>query len=459
MPSQQELMIQEGQTYKVVITDLNQEGEGVGRVGNVVVFVSDAIPGDVVLARVISLKKSYAQAIIIEIVDPSPARVTPACPAAKQCGGCQLAHMAYTEQLAWKQKHVQAAMTRIAKLDVPVEPVIGMNQPAAYRNKAEFPVGGTSQQTVLGFYQKRSHVVVDIEECAIQHPLINRAMNAVKEVVAELQIPPYDYNNHSGVIRHAVIRVSFSTKTVMIILVTRTAKLPYASELVSRLTSQLPELRSVYHNINPQMTNMVFGSELKLLWGEPHLIDHIGNLQFAISPRSFFQVNPMQTKVLYDVIKHAAALTGTEVVWDLYCGIGTIGLYLAVSAAKVVGVEIVPEAVEDAKINAKLNGFDHVQFFTGNVEDMAPRLLRLGLRPDLIVVDPPRKGCDPQLLATIAQVRVPRLIYVSCNPATLARDLAFLTENGYVVELVQPVDMFPHTVHVECVTLMSRVKK
>lgn len=456
MKQQKEQTVKQGETYRIEIIDLAHDGEGVGRVDGFTVFVPEALPGDVVAARVISVKKTYARALIEKILVRSGQRIIPACPKAEWCGGCQLAHMDYSHQLAWKEKHVREALARLGKIEAKVLPIIGMENPDAYRNKAQFPVGVAAGNLAMGFYQKRSHQIVDTDYCRIQHPLINKGMRTVKQALMDLGIEPYNETAHTGTVRHAVFRASFSNNTLMIIFVTCADDLPQQDQLIARLRSELSELASVYQNVNPKVTNVIFGPKSKLLWGEPYIVDQIGELKFAISPRSFFQVNPVQTKILYDLVKNAAALTGRETVWDLYCGIGTIGLYLAADAARVVGVESVDEAVADAHCNAELNGIDHARFYVGKAEELASWLLQEGLHPDVVVVDPPRKGCDPGLLATIKTVEVPRLIYVSCNPATLARDLAILTEYGYQVEYVQPVDMFPDTAHIETVVLMSR---
>ena len=439
--------------YRIEIHDLTHDGEGAGRHEGFTVFVPDAIPGDVVLARVTSVKKSYARAVVEEILVKSPQRMIPICPTAEWCGGCQLAQMAYKQQLVWKERYVREALARLGKVQAQVLPIIGMELPEGYRNKAEFAVGMVDGQSVVGFYQKGSHRIVDIDYCRIQYSLTNKALQSVKRALVELGGAP------SSGLRHVVIKVSFSNHTVMVIFVTRGRELPYTEQLLSRLREDVPELVSVYQNVNPHNTVVVFGDESRLLWGKPYIVEQIGALKYAISPRSFFQVNPIQAKMLYDLVKEAAALTGRETIWDLYCGTGSIGLYLADGAHAVVGVESVADAVIDARLNAKLNGITNARFITGKAEEVAPQLVREGLQPDVVIVDPPRKGCEAGLLETINAVAVPRLVYVSCNPATLARDLGVLADYGYQVEYVQPVDMFPDTAHVECVTLMSRVEK
>jgi 23S rRNA (uracil1939-C5)-methyltransferase len=352
---------------------------------------------------------------------------------------------------------VEDAFTRIGGLtDVVIHPVIGMEKPWRYRNKAQVPFGQRGGRVVAGFYASGTHEIIDMEACLIQHPANDRAVAKVKELVQELGILPYDELTHEGILRHVMVRTGFATGEMMIVLVTNGERLPHRKELVKRLTAAFPELKSLVQNINDRRTNVILGRENRLLWGEEVIHDRIGDVIFAISPHSFFQVNPVQTKVLYDQVKKYADLTGKETVVDAYCGIGTITLYLAREAAWVYGVEIVPEAIRDARRNARLNDMDHVHFETGAAEEVMPRWHRQGIHPDVVVVDPPRKGCDPALLDAIARMEPDRLVYVSCNPPTLARDAKILNEKGYRPLEVQPVDMFPQTGHVECVALFVR---
>ncbi len=448
--------IKSGEEHEVEIHGLTHDGEGVGRIGSLAVFVPDAMPGDSVRIRIISSKKSYARGLITQIVQPSSQRKTPLCPVATNCGGCQLQYMEYETQLFWKKRQVEDAFTRIAKLNVEVRKIKGMEDPAGYRNKGQFPIGMVNNQVIMGFYRKRTHEIVDLDACMIQHPLTMKLSLAVKSVLHELGIEPYNEKTRQGVIRHVVTRVSFSEDTLMVTFVTNTAKFPQQEELIQKLIAQVPELVSIAHNINTSDTNVIFGDKTKILWGQANLIDTIGYLKFAISPRSFFQVNPVQTHILYDEVKKAAALTGAETVWDLYCGIGTIGLYIAEDASELYGVEEVKEAVEDARHNARLNGITDVQFLCGKAEQVVPDLIEQGAKVDVVLLDPPRKGCEVELLSTISQLEVPKIVYVSCNPSSLARDVAYLVEQGYEVGYVQPVDMFPHTSHVECVVVLER---
>ncbi|MDD4518578.1 MAG: 23S rRNA (uracil(1939)-C(5))-methyltransferase RlmD [Limnochordia bacterium] len=446
-----------GQEHIVKITGLTHEGQGVGRVEERVVFVPESIPGDRVKVRLAHLKERLGYGERLETLEESSDRREPSCLNAKLCGGCQLQHMDYAAQLRWKRQQVQDAMERIGRLQVEVLPVLGMENPYHYRNNVQLPLGKQNGKTVMGLFQKGSHDIVDLETCEIQHPLITRLALAVKKAVQKFAIAPYDEINHTGMLRHVVIRVSFSEEKLMLILVTRTPNLPASDKLIAQLVTDVPELVSVAHNVNSSVTNVTLGRETKVVWGEPYLMDSIGHLRYAISPGSFFQVNPRQTKVLYDLVRRRMPLTGTETILDLYCGTGTIGLYLASEAREVIGVESFAAAVQDAHFNAELNSISNAKFYAGRAEEELPRLMKRYKRIDGVVLDPPRKGCAPSLLDSLVQAQIPAICYVSCNPSTLARDLNYLVNRGYALGEIQPVDMFPWTRHVECVVLMPRV--
>jgi 23S rRNA (uracil1939-C5)-methyltransferase len=446
-----------GSNIKLEIERLNHDGEGVGHIDGFTVFVPGTAPGDRVNARVISVQKTYARALFESLDTASPARVVSPCEHYGSCGGCQLQHISYEEQLRLKRELVRDALSRIGGLDVPVLPVIGMDEPWRYRNKAQIPVGLDGDRIKVGFFAKRSHRIVDVKSCIIQHPINDRVINIARETMQELNIPAYDEETHTGLIRHILARTSFTNGETLVVLVTNGRHLPRQESLVNLLHTRLENLSGIVQNINTRRGNIILGHEGITLWGQPYLMEKIGSLTFRISPQSFFQVNTFQTRVLYEKVLFYAALTGQETVFDLYCGIGTISLYLAQKARKVVGVESVAAAVEDARANAELNHATNTEFHVGLAEEVVPALVRRGYQADVAVVDPPRKGCDEKLLATITALRPARIVYVSCNPATLARDLKYLAGNGYNVQEVQPVDMFPHTSHVECVVLMSRV--
>ncbi|WP_322925104.1 23S rRNA (uracil(1939)-C(5))-methyltransferase RlmD [Paenibacillus campi] len=559
---------------------LTHEGEGVGRADGYTLFVSGALPGERITARVLKTKKQYGYAKLLNVLQQSPDRVDAPCPIYTQCGGCQLQHMSYAGQLEWKRQHVIDSLERIGKLtvqkqhepiiaaaktaneatlnkavdemtvnkpasdrpnsrqhefdsaDVPVTateqanlgagqntllsaaaqnrlrsidvqntlpsidaqntvldeasaiqpteakpatamqmnaqpststsagirvlPTLGMAEPWRYRNKAQVPIGQQDGQLVGGFYARGSHRIIDMQSCLIQDSRNDELVNKVKAIGQELGIQPYNEESGGGILRHVVVKVGFATNEMMIVLVTNGERLPRKPEWIERIRAAMPQVVSICQNINTKQTNVIFGDETRTLWGRDVIHDYIGDVKFAISARSFYQVNPVQTEVLYEKAVQYAGLTGKETVIDAYCGIGTISLFLAQHAKQVYGVEIVKEAIEDARKNAELNGMTNVEFEVGASEDVIPRWQEQGITPDVIVVDPPRKGCDPKLLETIVQMQPEKVVYVSCNPSTLARDLQVLEEGGYQTVEVQPVDMFPHTVHVEAVVLLVK---
>jgi 23S rRNA (uracil1939-C5)-methyltransferase len=444
--------VQPGQIIEMEITGQAHDGAGVGKYEDFAVFVPLSVPGERVRARIGQVKKTYARGQLLEVLDPHPDRTVPLCPLYERCGGCQSQHLAYEAQLRYKWRHVKDNFERIGGIrDVTIHPVIGMEEPWRYRNKAQVPFGMSDGRVVAGFYQPGTHEIVDMDACLIQHPENDRAIAKVKELVRTLGIPVYNEKTHKGILRHVMARTGIATGELMVVLVTNGHDLPKKKRLVAELVKSLPNLNSLVQNINSRRTNVILGPENRVLWGSETIRDRIGHIEFTISPHSFFQVNPVQTKALYDQVVKYAALTGEETVIDAYCGTGTIALYLANKAKQVYGVEIVPEAVRDARQNAERNGIRHVRFEAGAAEDVMPRWLEEGIRPDVIVVDPPRKGCDPRLLDAAVHMRPRRIVYVSCNPSTLARDAKYLMEKGYKTVEVQPVDMFPQTGHVECV--------
>lgn len=442
------------------ITDLGSSGEGIGKVDGFTLFVKDALIGDVIRAKIIKLKKNYGYGRLMEILTPSPSRVEARCPQARACGGCQIQPLAYEKQLEYKENKVKELLERVGKVqDYVMEPIIGMEEPWYYRNKAQFPVGKTKEgEIVTGFYAGRTHSIIPVEECFIQHSLNQELMAIVRQWMKAYDVQPYNEASHTGLVRHIFTRIGKYTGEVMVCLVINGKKIPKEAELVECL-KKVPGMTSICLNINREKTNVILGSTVKCLWGQPYITDKIGDIAYRISPLSFFQVNPIQTQKLYSTALEYAGLTGNETVWDLYCGIGTISLFLAKSAKKVYGVEIVPEAIADAKENAQLNGIENAEFFVGKAEEVLPEQYeKNGVYADVIVVDPPRKGCDEKLLQCMVQMAPKRIVYVSCDPATLARDLGFLEANGYKVEKVRCTDMFPHSTHVETVCLLSRNK-
>lgn len=452
--------VRPGQSIEVAIHGLGHDGEGVGRYEGLTVFVPGGAPGDRLAVRVIEVKKSYARASLERVVEPSPHRVTPSCPVVGECGGCQLQHIAYDAQLDLKRQQVVDALERVGKLtDVTVHPTLGMEEPRSYRNKAQFPVGYRAGRVVAGFFAPGTHRIVDIDQCEIQHPLGNQIMQEVKALARIYGVRIYDERTHTGILRHIVARVGRGTGEGMAVLVTNGREFPHGEEIAAGLMERIPGLVSVVQNINPIQTNVILGRESRVLAGKEHITDYIGDLKFNISPVSFFQVNPAQTEVLYGTALAYAGLTGKETVLDIYCGIGTISLFLAKQAREVIGIEWVREAVADARENAERNGVSNVRFITGDAAVEVPRLAEEGVRADVIVLDPPRKGSDEPVLEAMARVRPERIVYVSCNPASLARDLGRLQALGYRTLEVQPVDMFPQTAHVECVARLVREDK
>ncbi|APH34714.1 23S rRNA (uracil-5-)-methyltransferase RumA [Bacillus subtilis] len=453
--------IEKNEYYDVTFEDLTHEGAGVAKVQGFPIFVPNALPEEKAQIKVTRVKKGFAFGRLIELKEESPHRTDAPCPIYKQCGGCQLQHMTYEGQLLFKQKQVKDVLERIGKLDlskVTVHPTLGMEDPWNYRNKAQVPVGEREGGLVAGFYQQRSHDIIDMSACLIQQSKNDEAVQAVKDICTSYGVKAYNEERHKGWLRHIMVRYGVVTGEMMIVFTTRTSDFPHKAKIIEDITAQFPHVKSIVQNINPNKTNVIFGNETNVIWGEEYIYDLIGDVKFAISARSFYQVNPEQTKVLYDKALEYAELQGEENVIDAYCGIGTISLFLAKQAKKVYGVEIVPEAIEDAKRNAELNGITNAEFAVGEAETVIPKWYEEGITADTLVVDPPRKGCDEALLRTIIDMKPKRVVYVSCNPGTLARDLRVLEDGGYQTLEVQPVDMFPHTNHVECVAVLELIK-
>ena len=442
------------------IEDCGIDGEGIGKADGFTVFVKDAVIGDTVRAKIMKAKKNYGYGRLEEIITPSPDRVEPKCQFARQCGGCQLQALSYEKQLEFKTSKVRGHLERIGGFtDIPMEKILGMEQPFHYRNKAQFPVGKSKDGRIItGFYAGRTHSIIENRDCALGVTQNKEVLDRVIAHMEKFNIQPYDENTGKGLVRHVLIRYGFFTDEMMVCLIINGEKLPGEEALVKSLC-QIPETVSVMVNVNKKRNNVILGEKVRLLWGQPYITDKIGEISYQISPLSFFQVNPYQTGRLYGKALEYAQLSGNETVWDLYCGIGTISLFLAQKAKMVRGVEIIPAAIENAKENACLNGFANTEFFVGKAEEVLPeQFARTGERADVIVVDPPRKGCDETLLSTIIEMQPDRVVYVSCDSATLARDLKYLCERGYELKKVCPVDMFPNTVSVETVVLLSQYR-
>ena len=440
------------------IEDCGIDGEGIGKADGFTVFVKDAVIGDTVTAKIIKAKKNYGYGRLMEVLKPSPYRVKPKCEFARQCGGCQLQALSYDQQLVFKTNKVKGHLERIGGFtDIPMEPIIGMDELFHYRNKAQFPVGRNKEgKIVTGFYAGRTHNIIENRDCALAE---NKEV--LDRVIAHMEkygIEPYNEATGKGLVRHVLIRYGYFTKEVMVCLILNGNKIPKEEQLVKSLC-EIPGMTSITINVNKKHSNVILGEEIRLFWGQEYITDRIGDISYQISPLSFYQVNPMQTQKLYAKALEYADLHGQETVWDLYCGIGTISLFLAQKAKFVRGVEIVPAAIENAKENAKLNGLENTEFFVGKAEEVLPREYKKnGVYADVIVVDPPRKGCDETLLETMIEMNPDRIVYVSCDSATLARDLKYLCERGYELRKVCPVDQFGMTVHVETVVLLSQQK-
>ena len=442
------------------IEDCGIDGEGIGKADGFTVFVKDAVIGDTVTAKIIKAKKNYGYGRLMEVLKPSPFRVKPKCEFARQCGGCQLQALSYDQQLVFKTNKVKGHLERIGGFtDIPMEPIIGMDELFHYRNKAQFPVGRNKEgKIVTGFYAGRTHNIIENRDCALGVAENKEVLDRVIAHMEKYGIEPYNEATGKGLVRHVLIRYGHFTKEVMVCLILNGNKLPKEEQLVKSLC-EIPGMTSITINVNKKHSNVILGEEIRLLWGQEYITDRIGDISYQISPLSFYQVNPMQTQKLYAKALEYADLHGEETVWDLYCGIGTISLFLAQKAKFVRGVEIVPAAIENAKENAKLNGLENTEFFVGKAEEVLPREYKKnGVYADVIVVDPPRKGCDETLLETMIEMNPERIVYVSCDSATLARDLKYLCERGYELRKVCPVDQFGMTVHVETVVLLSHKK-
>ncbi|HIW20798.1 MAG TPA: 23S rRNA (uracil(1939)-C(5))-methyltransferase RlmD [Candidatus Dorea intestinavium] len=445
----------------LTIEDIGINGEGIGKVMNYPLFIKDAIVGDKIKARVIKAKKNYGYGRIEEIIEPSKDRVVPPCFIAEKCGGCQIQALSYEKQLEFKYNKVKQNLKRIGQvkeevLDLVMEDIRGMKEPFRYRNKAAYPIGRNKEGKLMaGFYAGRTHSIIPVEDCLVGQEVNKEILKTILTFMQNHQIEPYNEQTQKGVLRHVLIRYGEATGEIMVCLIINAKSLKDSDKLVVEL-QKIAGIKSISLNINRENTNVIMGEKTLTLWGSPTITDYIGEVKFQISPKSFYQVNPAQTKVLYDLALEMADLSGKETVWDLYCGIGTISLFLSKKAKMVYGVEIVPQAIADAKENARINQIENAKFFVGKAEEVVPREQEKYGRAEVIVVDPPRKGLDETLIATMAQMSPDRIVYVSCDSATMARDVALLSEKGYELKRVVPVDQFPQTVHVETVVLITR---
>ncbi|HAT4214940.1 23S rRNA (uracil(1939)-C(5))-methyltransferase RlmD [Clostridium perfringens] len=454
-------MVEKNKEYIFDIISQGYEGEGIAKIDNKYpIFIEGALKGEKVKVRIVKVNKNFAYGKLMEVLEASEERVNPPCAIYKRCGGCKLQHASYKAQLDFKWDRVKDCVSKIGKLDPSiVKYPLGMENPWRYRNKVQLPIGLINGEVKIGFFAPRSHDIIDMESCLIQDEIGDKVVKLTREWIEKFNIRPYNVDgeyDEKGIVRHIMIRRGFTTNEVMVVLVTNGEKLPHKEEFVDLMVKNIPGIKSVIQNINLKKTNVILGLESKTLWGEDTISDYIGDFRFNISPLSFFQVNPTQTEVLYGKALEYANLTGNEEVFDAYCGTGTITLFLSQKAKKVYGVEIIPQAIDNAWINAKENKVENVEFFVGESEVVIPDLINKGVKADVVVVDPPRKGCDKKLLDAITNINAKKIVYVSCDPSTLGRDLQVLEENGYKTLEVQPVDMFPNTSHVETVALIRR---
>lgn len=454
-------MVEKNKEYIFDIISQGYEGEGIAKIDNKYpIFIEGALKGEKVKVRIVKVNKNFAYGKLMEVLEASEERVNPPCAIYKRCGGCKLQHASYKAQLDFKWDRVKDCVIKIGKLDPSiVKYPLGMENPWRYRNKVQLPIGLINGEVKIGFFAPRSHDIIDMESCLIQDEIGDKVVKLTREWIEKFNIRPYNVDgeyDEKGIVRHIMIRRGFTTNEVMIVLVTNGEKLPHKEEFVDLMVKNIPGIKSVIQNINSKKTNVILGLESKTLWGEDTISDYIGDFRFNISPLSFFQVNPTQTEVLYGKALEYANLTGNEEVFDAYCGTGTITLFLSQKAKKVYGVEIISQAIDNAWINTKENKVENVEFFVGESEVVIPDLINKGVKADVVVVDPPRKGCDKKLLDAITNINAKKIVYVSCDPSTLGRDLQVLEENGYKTLEVQPVDMFPNTAHIENVAKLIK---
>lgn len=436
--------------FEIEITGMTDDGSGVGRAEGIAVFVPYTIVGEIVRVIIIKVNKSFAIGKLLDIIKPSEHRTKSDCEYYYKCGGCQLRHMDYEAEIDFKYNKVKECISRIGGINIKVSPVVRADTRSRYRNKVQLPVS----QKGIGFYRRNSHDVIDIDDCLLQNKYVADIVNAVKIWMDKFNIEPYNEKENIGILRHVYIRSGESG--IMVALVSNTPDIPHTGDIVSMLRALSFPITSVICNINSKNTNVILGKENIVLWGDRYIKDSIGDVEFKISPNSFYQVNSLQTQRLYETVRRMANMTGKEIFWDIYCGIGTIGQYISKDAKKIIGIEIVPQAVEDARQNAEMNKIINSEYYCGPAEIIASKLIANAEKPDVVVLDPPRKGCEGHLLDTVANLKPKRIVYVSCKPSTLARDLKYLEIHGYKTSEIVPVDMFPGTSHVECCVLMNR---
>lgn len=442
---------------ELTITDIATDGNGVGRLEGMAVFVPNTAAGDRLMVKIVKTCKNHAYGIAVQALSPSPDRVDPGCPIFRQCGGCSLRHISYEAELKTKERWVRENLRRIGGVQqAQFDPIVPSPKQSGYRNKAQYPVAeGEDGELNIGFYAKRSHRIIDCGTCDLQPPVFSEIVETIRQICRYHHIPAYDEVSRRGLIRHIYLRCSAQAEEIMVCFVLQNARLPHAQEFVSELTGRFPQIKSIVINVNSQPTNVILGRQCRTLWGSDTISDTLCGLRFSISPLSFYQVNREAAQLLYETAREFAGLSGSETLLDLYCGTGTIGLSMASHAKHLIGVEIVPQAVDDAKRNAELGGIHNARFLCADAAQAAQQLLAEGLSPDVVMIDPPRKGCEPAIIEAVASMAPQRVVLVSCNSATAARDCALFAQKGYQVTRVRPVDMFPRTNHVEVVIQMK----
>lgn len=451
------LELSKNDKIEITIDSLTSEGSGVGRYNGIAVFVRGTVPKDRIIAHIIKTSKKYAVGIIDEIKEPSPSRIESDCPYSQKCGGCSFRNMTYEEELKYKTSRVKDAVSRIAKLDIPVEDTVGCQSVDFYRNKAQYPAQIRDGRLLAGFYAYKSHRIIPCDDCRLQPKEFKEGLRAFAKWVKEAKVTSFDEKSGNGLLRHIYFRKAFSTGEIMACAVVNGRNIPKKDLLIKLLTHSVDGIKSIALNINTKNTNVILGNETEIIWGEENIQDLLLGKKFIISPNSFYQVNHSQCENLYRKAHLLAELTGNETVLDLYCGVGTIGITMADKVKRLVGVEIIPDAVKNAEINAALNGLENAEFICGDAPAAAKQLEKKGIKPDIIIVDPPRKGCDRELLETVSVLNPEKIIYISCDSATFARDLAILYQKGYHAKRITPFDMFPRTPHVETVCLLSKL--
>ena len=444
-------MVSKNEEYVVDIIDNGTDGEGIAKIEGYTLFINGAIKGEKVKTLVVKANKTYGYGKLVEIIESSKDREEPICPHYKRCGGCALQHMTYGAQMRFKEEKVEKTLAKFGITNVLFEPIIGMGIPYNYRNKAQYPC----QDGKIGFYSQRTHEVIENDLCYIQDEEADKLAKRAFELLIKLGNTCYNEASRNGLLRHIMVRVGKNSEELMLVIITNGNDIIDKEEFVSNISKEFKNLKSIIQNINNDNTNIIMGKKCITLFGEDTIVDMLGNYKFKISPLSFYQVNPVQTEALYNAAIEMANLNGTETAFDLYCGIGTISAFLSAKCKKVYGVEIVPEAIEDAKENAILNGINNIEYRCGAAEELIPQMYEEGISADVVFVDPPRKGCDKALLDTIIKMKLEKMIYISCNVATLGRDLQYLIENGFELKKVQPVDQFPQTPHVETICVLE----